>query len=744
MQIVVLLVLLALLGLLVRAQSKAPLLQYAFFGRFALLQALVVASFPLLALAAAPSLLANLLSLSLVGITLVSLLAVLNAWVALVGLELVVRYGPLRFGADLGTLRLPDWLARHRYGLSAALLAAPMVLAVVVVSPSPFYQGLGLELLEQDTVLRQPGPRLALVALLTKGGAAAVGVALAVGFLYLALFLRARWGALDDLHDSLRIGPPSDLAREIAASRAAQPPPAPARPLWSRLPRWLQQELLLGYVDPQSRHLLPGQRLALSFFATTLVIYALFFFVGYARLRHGSSPPALVYVLWITLLLGWGMPGVSFFLDRFRVPVLLPLVGLSFLTSWLAGTDHTFTISRRAVAPSKPAEVFQAAEAKTGETQGPVVVVAASGGGITASLWTAKVLTALQQNVGDEFPRSVRLISSASGGSVGALFYLDRFSAEGFPPPEAAPEILDAAGRSSLDAVAWGLAYPDFWRMFFGELVPRRLDRAWALEQSWTRDLRHPEATLGDWQRKIADGWLPAAVLNSTHVETGNPFLLTGLDLAGSLGDYTFFGTYPGFDVPAVTAARLSATFPFVTPITRPSAGEAANGLPADLAARLSRHYADGGYFDNFGIVSAIRWLGSLDEASRQEVRDRGLLLVRIRAFPRDEPDGKAETGWIYSTLGPVQTLLNAWGSAQNVRGDVEVEMLRQILDAMQIRSTMACFTRTGPAPLSWKLTWEEKREILAAWGQQGNQEAAQAVSAVFAGEHPQTATGCR
>jgi hypothetical protein len=54
------------------------------------------------------------------------------------------------------------------------------------------------------------------------------------------------------------------------------------------------------------------------------------------------------------------------------------------------------------------------------------VVVAASGGGITASLWTARVLTALQGEVGTDFTRSIRLISSVSGGSVGTMYFLDR------------------------------------------------------------------------------------------------------------------------------------------------------------------------------------------------------------------------------------------------------------------------------------------------------------------------------
>ena len=51
-------------------------------------------------------------------------------------------------------------------------------------------------------------------------------------------------------------------------------------------------------------------------------------------------------------------------------------------------------------------------------------------------------------------------------------------------------------------------------------------------------------------------------------------------------------------DFPAVTAARLSATFPFVTPTARPT--------QSDLGFY---HVADGGYFDNFGALAAIQWI---------------------------------------------------------------------------------------------------------------------------------------
>src|SRR5262249_11207634 len=55
-----------------------------------------------------------------------------------------------------------------------------------------------------------------------------------------------------------------------------------------------------------------------------------------------------------------------------------------------------------------------------------LVVVATSGGGIRAAIWTAVVLGGLEQAMrhDDDFAHHVRLITGASGGMVGAAHYV--------------------------------------------------------------------------------------------------------------------------------------------------------------------------------------------------------------------------------------------------------------------------------------------------------------------------------
>jgi hypothetical protein len=174
---------------------------------------------------------------------------------------------------------------------------------------------------------------------------------------------------------------------------------------------------------------------------------------------------------------------------------------------WLAShTDHYFTLiagpsDAQRVQQLRPLDIQQAIErwlVRQGspETKPELVIVAASGGGIQASAWTARVLVGLSQELGDKFRRSIRLISSVSGGSLGTMYFIEswfRYGLEhdGDPPgTEVNERAMSAASSSSLEASAWGMAYPDFMRILLPPLVPAELDRGWAIEQAWREALQ--------------------------------------------------------------------------------------------------------------------------------------------------------------------------------------------------------------------------------------------------------------
>jgi hypothetical protein len=669
----------ALLALIVWGQRRVPLLPYLYFWRFPIGIGLALVGGVPFSLIAAPTLLRNLFVLAPREILFVSWLATLTSWVVEITIEVILRYAPLRFQVE--PFPVAPWI-RHGRVVLFALLAWPMI------------------------------------------GTAVAGIALAALSLLAAAVIRVLLRDPAEPPPSLLLPVRPRWLDEIPALRSPRPPPpAPADGGHGH-----------GYVNPATARFRPGHLMGASFFAITAGLYALGFFL--LRPDRGSMP-ALGYVLLILMLAGWALPGISFFLDRYRVPVLLPLLAFSYISSQVFDTDHYYKLlvpkvqpapERGGAAPKvmvpsvSPGEAFRAAEAKNPEPGHPVVVVATTGGGITAALWTARVLTSLQREIGPDFSRSIRLISSVSGGSVGTMYFLDRFTPQGPPAAADLDRIVAAAGKPSVDAAAWGLAYPDLWRVFFGFLVApdKTLDRGWALERAWRSHLLNRDSTLADWGAGSSAGWLPAAVLNATASETGEQFLLTPLGWDHPWKGRFFSTAYPARDLHVTTAARLSATFPWVSPMTR---AQDLDGRPAAPGF----HLADGGYFDNFGVVSVVNWLRSLPDNQWRELKQRGLLLVLIRAFPDNPetagPRARQREGWLWSGVGPLLTMYNVRTSAQASTGDVEMALVQKVLACNGVGNLEVVFQLQRNSPLSWKLTEEEKRAILAGWDEERNRK---------------------
>ena len=86
---------------------------------------------------------------------------------------------------------------------------------------------------------------------------------------------------------------------------------------------------------------------------------------------------------------------------------------------------------------------------------------------------------------------------------------------------------------------------------------------------------------------------MPSVVFNTTLVETGESFLFPTVDLRPAPGRRSFHDLvgYADLDLRANTAARLSATFPYGTPVSR----------AAFCPPQSQRFYvADGGYGTQF------------------------------------------------------------------------------------------------------------------------------------------------
>jgi hypothetical protein len=459
-----------------------------------------------------------------------------------------------------------------------------------------------------------------------------------------------------------------------------------------------------GFLEKGTRKIRDGHVLAWVAWTESFALYTGIGFSKYLRLGYPTYVSTLGCVLLLALMLCWMAAGIAFFVDRYRVPVLGPLLLLPFVTSACPSADHFYrTLSGPRGYSPPPAEVMNV-------NDHPVIVVATTGGGIQASAWTARVLTGLDQvlrpEFGDAFASSIRMISSVSGGGVGALHFVDKYQNGRFDPGDAAL-VVKEADASSLDEVAWGLTYPDFWRAFFP--LPFRgaqIDRGQALEWAWAAHDPTVTASLAAWRLDVASGNRPANIFNATIVDTGQPLLIgtTRVGWGDDAGLKNFEDMYPDFNIQAVTAARLSATFTYAAPAVR-------SDRPGP-----DFHLVDGGYYDNYGMASAMAWIES---GAHDSGVVRHILLIRIHDSP---PDGdRVPDGWhgtFYQAWAPLEAVLNVRTTGQRSHNDNELSLLTNKLCALEgVRLETATFEFSGTnAPLSWHLTGRDKNNLDAEW----------------------------
>ena len=502
----------------------------------------------------------------------------------------------------------------------------------------------------------------------------------------------------------------------------------------------LAQTLGSGYYNANTGQAHRGHAMAL----VTMGFLGIIYLAGYWQLNPKSplfEVPPFAYVLGLHMILTSLLSGATFFIDRYRIPLLTAITLYSALVYNTTRTDHYFSLYREvlpapAIAEAVSARLALADSSADSSGKGIVTLVCASGGGIQAAAWTARVLTGLQESIGPAFPRSIQLISATSGGSVGTLYYLAAFDPHrGLPTrPELLPEVIDAASASSLEASAWGIIYPDLLRIVF-PFIDMDLDRAWALEQAWRRQLKplwaqadpqKPETRLpmlSDWMRRAGQGVLPGVVLNATVVESGQQLALSTVDYPASdssttiLFDRTFHRVYgDSADLSMVSAARLSATFPYVTPVAR---ARYAGGGEGPLLP--SWHIADGGYFDNQGVMAAVEWVQAVLKTPGLRARIGKILILQIMAFPDHQqmPSPENGNGWLSALIGPVQGIVNVRTSTQVARSELELQLLKDAYPGKI--ETVTLSPAEGDPPLSWHLSQNDIAQLRAAWVQLGD-----------------------
>jgi hypothetical protein len=373
-----------------------------------------------------------------------------------------------------------------------------------------------------------------------------------------------------------------------------------------------------------------------------------------------------------------------------------------------------------------------------------LIVICTSGGGIRAAAWTAALLGRLEQAGARD---AIQVITGASGGMVGAACWVaDRHARDGQPgrPARDWKELLGAVAMNSLTPVARRLVFRDLPLAFLP--LDNNHDRGRALEDAWVDNLRQHgidlTLPLGRLREAERDGRLPSLVFSPMLVEDGRRLIISNRDLravtdnevrwlsgrdrpqphtaCSSRGAYHLSDLFPQqwADISLATAARLSASFPYISPA-------------AVLPTRPRRRAVDAGYYDAYGLDLLCNLLR---EAVLDPVpllaRVSGILLVQIRdnvsqltVNPDHEPaapeaaaleSGAAARG-LEGFTTPLAGLLAGREAVSLFRSDAQLETLcrhyAQVSGDVDFLTT-TIFEFRGEASLSWYLTAAETQGL--------------------------------
>jgi hypothetical protein len=380
----------------------------------------------------------------------------------------------------------------------------------------------------------------------------------------------------------------------------------------------------------------------------------------------------------------------------------------------------------------------------------PVYIVAARGGGLYAAYQTATTLARLY----DRCPAIIDhifLISSVSGGSIGAAAFSAAIQAEPVPDksqcsiskptsPGKIEALLDRFFTADfLAPLAASALFPDFAQRFLPYPVPA-FDRARAFERAL--EVAWVKATSGGsdafskgivQDRKPGSG--PILFMNVTQAETGEQQIIAptsdSIEWGRSVVTSAFVSS-SDTDIALSTAATLSSRFPVILP----PASVALEKEPGkwSLWPRIVTRFVDGGYFENSGADTAVKivqWLesegpaksvvkpGQKPKSGKQfpEFVFKVIVLGHSAYYSRLYEGAQIESNSFSELLTPV----DAFMQTREVRGDQAVQRAIDLfnsgpaLNGEQYRVYQVNLNhRFFKFPLGWQLSSITRRLIAA------------------------------
>ncbi|MEY4930740.1 MAG: hypothetical protein RI909_1464, partial [Bacteroidota bacterium] len=366
-----------------------------------------------------------------------------------------------------------------------------------------------------------------------------------------------------------------------------------------------------------------------------------------------------------------------------------------------------------------------------------MVFLCASGGGKRASLWTLNVLQHIDSLSGGKLMKNSVLITGASGGLIGASYFreLKLRQQQGEPINPYANIHREKISTDNLNPLIFSLLAND---LFVGFTKFEYTGKAYTRDRAFTFEDQLNQITEGmmdkpirDYLKEESSGNIPMVILTPTVINDGRKLYIASRPVSfmnseienfknyeqakvSGIDFHRFFKEQDSEDLRFLSALRMSATFPYITPNTT---------LPTEPPILIM----DAGISDNFGVSDAVRFLYAFKDWVKENTS--GVVFVSIRDSPKlKQISEKSSQTIIDEVTQPISSVYNNFENFQDITSDMligqahswlplpidrvdveyQAENYSNVLQKMDsIRSNSA------RASLSWRLTTREKEGIV-------------------------------
>ncbi len=379
-----------------------------------------------------------------------------------------------------------------------------------------------------------------------------------------------------------------------------------------------------------------------------------------------------------------------------------------------------------------------------------MVFLCASGGGKRASLWTLNALQTADSLSGGNLMKHSVLITGASGGLIGASYFreLKLREQKGEQINPYARVHREKISTDNLNPLIFSLLAND---LFIGLTKFEYAGKAYTRDRAFTFEDQLNQITEGLMDKPIreylkdeTEGNIPMVILTPTVINDGRKLYIASRPVSfmnSEIENYTnyyqakvsgidfhrFFKEQDSEDLRFLSALRMSATFPYITPNTT---------LPTNPPIQIM----DAGISDNFGVSDAVRFLYAFREWIKENTA--GVVFVSIRDSPKLRQINEKSSQTIMDNMTqPISSVYNNFENFQDITSDMLIGQAHSWLplpiDRIDIEYQSENYTvvlqkmdsirnNSARASLSWRLTTREKQGIVNNIYSDKNREAIQ------------------